>query len=163
MPAGAINALDNITASKAKPKPYVILIFLVLLIFILIYSQRLLNIESEYYNLFIVMSILILTSFVLASTIVHNFKITHNDGLEYLSNIFNSTPSRNFMILFSFLLFVMFIYESSEYENNDRYVLLDKMLGGNNHYISNRSYGLLLIVIFGIYTGYSIYVTTNEC
>lgn len=161
MPAGAINALENIT-EHAKPKPYLILIFLVIAVFFAIYSQRLFNIHSGYYNLFIIIIILGLISIVLTSTVVHNFKLNRNEFLEYFSNIFNSTSSRNFLILFSFLLFVMFIYETAEYNNNHAHHLIDKVFFGHNNYISNRTYGLLLIIIFGIYTGYSIYITTND-
>jgi len=162
MPAGIINALDNITKSHKKPKPYIILIMLVIAIFVLIYSQRILGIHSGYYNLVIIVIILIIISLIMASTIVHNFQLTHNEYLEYLSHMFNSTSSRNFLIIFSFLLFVMFIYESAEYENNHRHALTDKIFFGHNTFLSNRLYGLLLIIIFGIYTGYTIYMTTDD-
>mgnify|MGYP001468137537 CR=1 FL=1 len=162
MPAGIINALDNITKSHKKPKPYIILIILVISIFVLIYSQRLLGIHSGYYNLFIIMTILIIISLIIASTVVHNFKFTHNEYLEYLSHMFNSTASRNFLIVFSFLLFVMFIYESAEYEDDHRHALTDKLFFGHNTILSNRLYGLLLIIIFGVYTGYTIYMTTDD-
>lgn len=162
MPAGIINALDNITKSHKKPKPYVILIILVIAIFALIYSQRIMGIHSGYYNLFVIMIILVIISLIIASTVVHNFKLTRNEYLEYLSHMFNSTASRNFLIVFSFLLFVMFIYEAAEYENNHRHALTDKILFSHNTFLSNRLYGLLLIIIFGIYTGYTIYMTTDD-
>jgi len=162
MPAGAINALDNITSEKVRPKPYLILILLVFAIFLVLYSQRILNITNGYYNLFVTSIILFLISVVLISTIIHNFKFTRNEYLEYLSDTFNSTPSRNFLILFSFLLFIMFVYETEQYNNNEPYTLLDTITFGHNNYVSNRFYGLMLIIIFGTYTAYSIYVTTND-
>lgn len=164
MPAGAINALDSITGTHSrKPKPYIILILLVIGIFVIIYSQRLLGIRSGYYNLFVILILLAMISVVISSTLVHNFDFNRNEYLEYFNHLFNSTPSRNFLLLFSYLLFVMFIYETAEYANNNKYEPLDKVLIGNNKFLSNRTYGLILIIIFGTYTGYSIYVTTNDC
>lgn len=161
MPAGAINALENIV-EHAKPKPYFILILLVIAIFFAIYSQRIFGIKSGYYNLFIVIVVMGLMSIVIASTIIHNFDLGRNAFLEYLNDTFNSPSSRNFLIIFSFLLFVMFIYETAQYDNNDPQNLTDKLLLGHNEYISNRFWGLMLIIIFGIYTAYSIYITTSD-
>lgn len=159
---GIINALENDISENTHQKSFIWLIVIVIVVFVLIYSQRFLEITSGYYNFFVVISILIITSIVLLSTLAHNLEFNNHQSLEYLSYTFNSVSSRNFLLVFSYLLFVMYIYESLEYDNNEPYWIIDKISFGHNNYISNRTYGLLLILIFGLYISYTIYITTEE-
>lgn len=159
---GVINALENTTTERTHQKSFYWLIIIVLIVFVLIYSQRFLGITSGYYNFFVVISILIITTLVLMSTLAHNLELTNHKNLEYLSYTFNSVSSRNFLLVFSYLLFVMYIYESLEYDNSESHHIVNTLAFGHNNYISNRTYGLLLILVFGLYVAYTIYITTEE-
>jgi len=76
--------------------------------------------------------------------------------------MFNSPGSRNFIAVVALLLFVMFIYEVPEYGTSDPYHSLDVVLMGHNGILSNRTAGIILIFVFGIFTAYTIYATTHE-
>lgn len=167
MPAGIINDIANIFSKEAASKPYYTLFLIVIIIFITIYSQRILNIKSNYYSLFSTIIILSVISLIIASTFLHmlNIKLKHekyNSYVENFNHIFNSAGSRNFLLIFSFLLFVMFVYESPEFDNENPHFMTDKFMFGYNGILSNRTYGLLLLIFFGLATAYTVYVTTNE-
>ena len=162
MPGSTVNNIRNILSKQATSKPFVVLFIMVILVFVLLYSQRMLGIENSYYNTAITILLLTLATIVITSTFLYILKIGDNQFFDIFNNIFNSTGSRNFLALFSFLLFVMFVYEVSDFDNENPHGPTDTILFGYNGILSNRLYGLLYIFAISMLTAFSIYLTTRE-
>jgi hypothetical protein len=132
-------------------------------IFLILFSQRMLGIETSYYSIPITLFFILMLTVIITSTILDVLKIEDSAGhIDRFNNIFNSPGSRNFLAIISFLLFVIFVYEVPEYNNSQPHHLIDKIFFGHNNFISNRLVGILLVVIFGLFTGYTVYVTTRD-
>jgi len=160
---GGINSIVNATSEFAITQPHYFLIAMVLIIFIILYSQRVLDIKAKQYLIFVTIFIIMLMSVIILATFLHVLQIHDSNGyIESFSNIFNSAGGRNFLAILSLVLFVIFICEAPEYGNNNPYKTLDKITFGNNNYISNRTVGILTIIFFTILTAYAVMTTTNE-
>lgn len=163
MPAGIIGNIANMKSSAAVTQPHYTLFLIVIFIFFILFSQRMFGIESSYYNIPVTLFFILMLAVIIASTLLQVLKIEDSDGhIKRFNNIFNSPGSRNFLAIISFLLFVIFVYEIPEYDNSQPHHITDKIFMGHNNFLSNRMVGALLIIIFGLFTGYSIYVTTRD-
>ena len=163
MPGGVVNNIANATSKFATTRPHYFLIGMVILIMIILYSERMFGIKWEQYSIFVTVFVLMLMGVVILATFLHVLQIHDSNGyIEAFSNIFNSSGGRNFLAILSLILFVVFICEVPEYGNANPYPLLDKITFGNNKLISNRTVGILTIFIFTILTGYTVMSTTKE-
>ncbi len=162
MPGSAVSNIRNILSKQATSKPFVILFIIVIFVFVLMYSQRMLGIENSYYNTFTTVLLLTVATIVLTSTFLYVLNIGDNKFFDIFNNTFNSGGSKNFLAIFSFLLFIMFVYEVSDFDNENPHPTADTILFGYNGILSNRLYGLLYIFGVATLTAFSIYVTTRE-
>lgn len=163
MPAGIIGSIANIESTSAITKPHYTLFILVILIFLILFSQRMLGLDTGYYHIPVTLFFLLMISIIITSTILQTLKIDDSTGhIKTFNNIFNSPSSRNFLAIITFLFFVMFVYEIPEYDNSQPHPLVDKILFGHNNFLANRTVGVFLIIIFGLFTGYTVYVTTRD-
>lgn len=163
MSAGMINDIVQLTSNEAVTKPYYTLIIIVTLMFAMIFIQRMFNMYTYNYTVITTCFMIFVISLFIISTILNTLKINDAGGhIKRFNNIFNSSGSRNFLIVISLLMYVIFVYETPTYDSNLPHHLLDKALFGHNAYISNRMVGIWLIIFFGLMTAYTIYVTTRE-
>lgn len=150
MPGGIVNNLDNLFSSHVINRPYITLFFVVFLIILLIFGDRLLGF-SYAYSVYILIG---LFSIIIATTIFqHNVSLT---------DLFHSTSSRNFMSVMLLIFFIMFVYEDPEYSNNELNKMANILTFGNNKHITNRMVGIGVIITFSLVTAYTIYLTTRE-
>ena len=162
MPSGIISNIANLQTSAAVTQPHYTLFLIVIMIFFILFSQRLFSVGNTNYDIFVTIFLLVTISVVIISTIFEVLNIDDKGGhIKRFNNIFNSPGSRNFLAVISFLMFVIFIYETPEYDNNLQHHITDKIFFGYNNYLSNRMVGVLLLMIFGMFTGYTIYSTTR--
>lgn len=163
MSAGMVNDIALLTSNEAVTKPYYTLIIIVVLMFAMIFIQRMFNMYTDKYSIITTCFMIFVISLFIISTILNTLKINDAGGhINRFNNIFNSTGSRNFLIVISLLMYVIFIYETPTYDSNLPHHLLDKAMLGHNAYISNRMVGIFLIVFFGLVTAYTVYVTTRD-
>jgi hypothetical protein len=163
MSAGMINDIALLTSKEAVTKPHYTLIIIVVIMFAMIFMQRMFNMYTYKYSVITTCFMIFVISLFIISTILDNLNIKDTGGhIERFNKIFNSAGSRNFLIVISLLMYVIFIYETPTYDSNLPHHLLDKALLGHNAYISNRMVGIWLIVFFGLMTAYTVYVTTRE-
>jgi len=163
MSAGMVNNIVQLASNEAVTKPYYTLIIIIVLMFAMIFLQRMLNMYTYNYSIITTCFMIFVISLFIISTILNSLKIDDTSGhIERFNNIFNSSGSRNFLIVISLLMYVIFIYETPTYDSNLPHHLLDKVTLGHNSYISNRMVGILLIVIFGLMTAYTVFVTTRD-
>lgn len=163
MPGGIVNSIVNATSAFAITKPHYFLIVIAIIILIILYSKRALNITADQYTIFVTAFIIMLMSIIILATFLHALQIHDSKGyVESFNNIFNSAGGRNFLAIMSLVLFILFICEAPEYGNNHPYPMLDTITFGNNNYISNRTVGILTIWAFTILTAYTVMTTTNE-
>lgn len=147
---------------NVKTKPYYLILFMFLLIFFLIYSARIFDYESEIAHLATGCVLAFLIMIMVTITIFVNLGF-ENDALKYADNIINTPACKNVIVLFSFLFFVIYLYEIADFDNNKPHALIDKISFGNNNLISNRSVGILYIIIFGLFTGYTLSLNIKDC
>jgi hypothetical protein len=147
---------------QARSKPQRILIFIVIAVVFLLYSQRLFNITNQYYSTGVAVLIIAIASIIMLSTFLHILNITDNANVSNFNNVFNSPGSRSFFAIIVLVLFIMFLYEVPIYSNNDPHLASDKLMFGHNSIFSNRTVGMILLFTFTIVTGYTVYSTTRE-
>ncbi len=163
MPAGTVYNILNMTSKFATNKPHYFLIGIVLAMILIIYSRRLFQIKWKYYPMLVTSFALILMSVIILSTFLQVLQIKDPYGyIDSFNSVFNSPGGRNFFAIILLLLFVIYLYELPQYDNNNPNVVLDKIMRGKNNYISNRTVGIVLIFLFGIFTAYTVMLTTNE-
>jgi len=154
-------ALINLWSKAARTEPSYILILIFCSLMFTIFSQRILNIQSQYYILLATTLIFILMIFVMSSIFASDSKLVDNHFLNGINQIFDNPSSRNFLSVVSLVLFIMLIYELVIYDNNNPQPLLDKITFGQNKYISNRTSGLLIVIGTAILVSYTIMKTTR--
>lgn len=157
-----ITSISNYVSDQASSKPQMILIFIVITIIFLLYSQRLFGITDNYYNTIMACFIIVIMCSIILTTFLNILRITNNEYILKFSDIFNSPGSKNFFAVFLLLLFVMFVYELPLYDNNNTHAITNKLMFGHNGVLSNRTFGIMLIFGFCISTAYMIYKTTRE-
>jgi hypothetical protein len=166
MAGGTIYNIANITdvtSKYARTKPHYYLIAVILLIFFIVYSQRIFGITRPDYSVFMTVCVIILISFIIIMTFLYVLEIRDPEGyIESFSNVFNSSGGRTFLAIILLVLFIIFVYETPTYGNNNPNETLNILTFGHNTYISNRTYGIILIVIFGTFTAYVATTMTNE-
>jgi hypothetical protein len=155
---GSIGNLDTLYFSKIRKTRYIML-FIAMILFTLIFSQRIFNIQSDEYIIYVTSLILMVFATIIASGYFTN---NTNSYLSTYNNIFNSPKSRNYLSVIALVLFIIFIYEIPEYDNNEPNYFVNLFTFNNNKYISNRFMGMSLIIIFTIYAAHTIYLTTKE-
>lgn len=155
-------ALSNFASDQAISKPQNILLLIVMLIFIMLYSQRLFDIRYKYYNVIVACMLIVVISIVILSTFVNILKIGKNREMMILNHVFNSPGSDNFFSVLLLVLYIIYIYELPYYDTDNPSAIVNKLTLGHNKYISNRLVGILFIFGFSISTGYMIYATTRE-
>lgn len=157
----SIASLMSSVSHPLRIQNYIMFLVFIVLVFI-IFSQRLFGIQTPYYLLVAAIIITITMSFVICSIISTDTKIADNQYLQFINSVFDNPGSRNFLAIVSLILFVIFVYELTDYDNNSRQAIIDTITFGNNRYISNRTFGLLLIVFFSVFVAYSVMTTTKE-
>lgn len=163
MPGGTVYNILNITSKFAINRPQYILIGIILAIIFIIYCRRLFQIKQKYFPIGMVSLALVLISVVILSTFLHVLHVKDSYGyIESFSFVFNSSGGVNFFAIILLLFFIIYIYEFPKYDNNNPNGLLDKIMLGHNNYISNRTSGIMMIFVFGIFTAYTVMLTTNE-
>lgn len=163
MSAGMVNNIALLASNEAVTKPYYTLIIIVILMFAMIFIQRMFNMYTYKYSIMTTCFMIFAVSLFIISTILSTLKIDDAGGhIQRFNNIFNSTGSRSFLIVISLMMYVIFVYETPTYDSNLPHHLLDTVLLGHNKYISNRMVGIFLIVLFGLITAYTVYVTTRD-
>lgn len=160
---GIINSLVNLISNYAIIKPHYFLVGMVLIIFFLMFYEQIFNIDP-YKHITLITSIIIgLISIIILSTILHVLNVHDSGGyIDSLNNVFNSAGGRNFLAIFSLVLFVMYIYEFPETTNNNPENLLNKITFGHNNILSNKTASLITILFFTILTAYTVMETTNK-
>jgi hypothetical protein len=154
--------LISLWSKTATTKPSYILIVIFCLLIFGIFSQRIFNIESPYYILIATMIVLFVMIFIILSIFASAPKLSDNNLLESLNDVFDNPSSRNFLSVIALILFVMLVYELEYYDNDRPHGYTNLILFGHNNYISNRSWGLMLILIFSLITSYTVMLTTKE-
>ena len=157
-------AIVSLLSSASHPlniQNYILILVFIVLVFIM-FSQRIFNIQSQHYILVASLITTITMAFIICSIISTDTKIANNQYLQFINSIFDNPGSRNFLSIVSLILFVIFVYELVEYDNNDPQYIIDKITFGNNKYISNRTMGILLILIFSLFVSYTVMTTTKE-
>jgi len=144
---------------KFKTNPYYFTLFLFLLIFLLIYAERIFGFQEDIYHYAMSGLLIAVSLFIIVLTITYNFGVK-NKTINTLDSMINSSSSKNVIALFIFLFFVIYIYEIALYDNNYPYRPLDIITFGNNEYVSNRSMGIMLIIFMGLLTGYTISINS---
>jgi hypothetical protein len=136
------------------------LIFFILIF--LIFSQRIFNVQSQYYILFATLMIVLIMSFIIFSVVATDTKLVDNVFFNFINSIFDNPSSRNFLSIISLILFVILVYELVEYDNNKPHYALDKLMMGRNNYISNRAGGIIVIFTFSLLVSYTVMTTTKQ-
>ena len=163
MPGGVVNSVLNATSKFAKNQSQYILIAIVLAMILIIYSKRLFQIKWEYFSIVVTSVMLLLMSLIIISTFLHVLQISDSYGyIDSFNHVFNSPSSVNFFAIIMLLLFVIYLYELPQYDNNNRHAILDTVTLGHNSYISNRTMGIGLIFGFAIFTAYTVMLTTRS-
>jgi len=156
-----IVSLLSSESTALKLQNYILMLLFIVLIFVM-FSQRIFNIQSQYYIIVSTLIITFLMSFIICSIISVDTKLVNNTFLKFVSSIFDNPSSRNFLSIVSLILFVMLVYELTEYDNNKPHYFLDKIMFGHNNYISNRTGGILIIFTFTLLVAYTVMTTTKE-
>ena len=154
--------ISNYAGDQAKTKPHRIFILILIVIILLLYSQRIFGITNPYYNTYVACGLILIASLIILSTFLSILHTTDNEHISNFNNIFNSPSSKNFFAVFLLIIFIMFIYEIPMYDNNNPHSVMDKLLFGYNGVFSNRLIGVILIFGFGISTAYMIHSTTRD-
>ncbi len=157
----AIVSLMSSESTALKIQNYVLMLIFFVLIFVM-FSQRILNIQSEYYMIVATLIILLIMSFIICSIISIDTKLVNNTFLQFINSIFDNPSSRNFLSIVSLILFVILIYELMENDNNKPHYFLDKLTFGHNNYISNRLGAIMIIFTYTLVVSYTIMTTTKE-
>jgi hypothetical protein len=157
----AIVSLMSSESTALKMQNYILMFIFFALIF-LMFSQRIFNIQSQYYILIVTLIITLLMSFIICSIISVDTKLVNNTYLNFINSIFDNPSSRNFLSIVSLILFVILVYELTEYDNNKPHYFLDKLMFGHNNYISNRTGGIMTIFVFTLLISYTVMTTTKE-
>jgi predicted neutral ceramidase superfamily lipid hydrolase len=139
-------ALISLWSNVATTKPNYILVLIFCLLIFGIFSQRIFNITSPYYILLATLIVLGVMLFIILSIFASNPQLTDNFYLVSINSVFDNPSSRNFLSVVALILFVMLVYEMEYYDNDKPNMILNKLMGGHNNYISNRSWGLMLIL-----------------
>ena len=162
MQQGGVGVPGISMIKKVKTKPYYLILFMFFIIFFLIYSARIFNFESEIAHLTTGCILAFLIMIMVTITILVNLGVK-NSALQYADNVTNTPACKNVIVLFSFLFFVIYLYEIAEFDNNKPHTLIDTILFGHNNIISNRSVGIVYIIIFGLFTGYTLSLNIEDC
>jgi hypothetical protein len=162
MPAGLANNLSNLQNSVAENQ-YIVIILVFLVIFFLIYLRRMFNTDPDYTLLSVSICLVVILAIIIASTFTDVLKEGHKQrpSTDTFAYLFNSPGAKNFIGIMALVLFVIFVYEVPEYDNNKPHDITDKITFGNNGLLSNRSVGVILVFIFALFGGYTIYSTTR--
>lgn len=155
-------ALVSLWSKAARTEPNYILIIIFCLLVCAIFSERVFGIKSQYYIIFPTILILMVMAFITLSIFSSDPKLIDNHFFGTINNIFDNPSSRNFLSVVALILFVIFVYEIAEYDNNNPHHIIDKIMFGKNNYISNRTGGLVMILMFSLLTSYTIMKTTRE-
>jgi hypothetical protein len=162
MDSNTIHNITNVSSKYAKTKPQYYLVFVIVLIFFIVYSQRLFSIQRPDYSVFMTTCVIIIISFIIISTFLAILEVKDPNGyIESFSSIFNSSGSRTFLAIILLVLFIIFVYETPKYGNNDPNETLNLLMLGHNTYVSNREMGIILILFFGILTAYTAMTITE--
>jgi hypothetical protein len=163
MPAGIINDISNLIGKTKRPHYFILILFLIF--FILIYTERLIStkISTDPSIFHIAVGNIILFIFICITTITIASQLELGGHfMSNISKIFNASTSKNIIALFSFLFFVIFVYEVAEFDNNNPHAMTDNFLLGHNNIISNRTAGIVLIIFFGLFVGYTIGINSTD-
>jgi hypothetical protein len=169
--------ISNLFSKYAKTKPHYYLLAMMILIIFAIFFKRISECDTssedlcqskcsiETYFSVSTSIILVIAIAFLISTFLYAYKITDTGGyIEGLTNIFNSQGGKNFITIMMLLLFVIYIYEFPMYGSTLPHELSKKITDQINKdpIISNKLMGIFMIFGFGIFTAYSIMITSNE-
>ncbi len=157
----AIVSLMSSESTALKIQNYVLMLIFFVLVFVM-FSQRILGIQSEYYMIIATLIITLIMSFIICSIISIDTKLVNNTFLQFINSIFDNPSSRNFLSIVSLILFVILIYELTENDNNKPHYFMDKLMFGHNNYISNRLGGIMIIFTYTLVVSYTIMTTTKE-
>jgi len=165
MPGSSVYNISNLLSKYAKTKPHYYLLIIILIIILTIFSKRIFGLSLEtYYS--ISASVVLAIGFVfLMSTFLYVYEIKDSGGyIEGVNNLFNSQGGKNFITIIILLLFVIYIYEFPMYGNNEPHAFSMKVTDqlGRPPLISNKFMGIFMIFVFGIFTAYSMMITSNE-
>ena len=121
------------------------------------------NTDPDYTLLSVSICLVVIIAIIIASTFTDVLKEGHRKraSADTFAYLFNSPGAKNFIGIMALVLFVIFVYEVPEYDNNKPHDITDKITFGNNGLVSNRSAGVLLVFVFALFGGYTIYSTTS--
>lgn len=163
MPAGFATNLSNFRNIVSKRQHIIIMLVFLVMLF-LVFAKRIFRSETYTSLPIITLCFLMIITIIIASSFTQALKEGHKKhaSADTFASLFNSPGSKNFIATIALMLFIAFIYETSEYGNNEPYTLLDKITMGRNNYISNRLVGFFLIITLGLFSAYTIYSTSVE-
>jgi len=155
--------LSSLQNSVTKRSDFIIILMFIVM-FLLIYLKRMIGSDSDFILLAVTVCFVVIMAVVIGSTFTQVLKEGHraHPRADTFAYIFNSPASKNFIAIMALILFIIFVYEIPEYENSKPHNVVDAMLFGNNSLISNRTMGVILLVMFSLFSGYVIYATTIE-
>ena len=154
-------AIVNLFSKESSTVPSFFLIMIFCILILSVFSQRIFNVKSQYFTIIQTTIILLLMLLVIMSLFVKDTKLMDNQFMMSIDSSFNNPSSRNFISVITLILFIILIYELTEYDNNNPNPLIDKLMFGYNNYISNRFVGISLIIGFGIIIGYTVATMTR--
>jgi len=153
MPAGLIVNVNSLIQSKHSKR--FALVTIVITLIVLIYLQRILGITNVNFPLYVTAFILILFAGIIFSNI-SVLKGSTNFYLKNVNEIFNSDNSRKFIAVFALALFIFYVYEIPEYNNQNPHKLTNLLTFGHNTFLSNRMAGVLILMVFVIFTSFVV-------
>ncbi|AYV79217.1 MAG: hypothetical protein Faunusvirus5_26 [Faunusvirus sp.] len=158
-------ALSNIVDFGIIQKHNIYLAILtigVLIIFTIIFAERIKNRHDEHYKLspnFNLLMNIILLLIVMLPMILYTIMEaigSHNGFVELVSGLFGSKASKNFLVIISYLVFIFYIFECVDYQNNEPNAFLGR-IGA-----SNRTVGLIVLIGLSLFYAYSVFQISKE-
>lgn len=137
---------------------YIVLLSIFVVVLVLVYSERLLSIKHESYNLFANILIVFFMSIIILSTLINSFGFNTTEDSSTFVRIFNTLASKNLIILFASSVYILYISNSEAYDNNFVNPIMDKIKLGP--YISNRTVGMLMMFGTILITARSVHAST---
>ncbi len=138
---------------------YIIIIGMFALILILIYSERMLGIKDNSYNLIMNLVIVVLMAGIIISTLLNAYNIGNADpNVSTFVQIFNSLASKQMILFYGCVLYILFLSNTVQYNNNFSHPIFAKIGLGN--WISNRMVAVALLFGTVFITAKNIHTST---
>jgi len=138
---------------------YVIIIAMFAFIMFLVFSERIFTIQNPSYNLYSNLVIVAIFSVLILSTLFNAYAVnTDNVQIGTITHIFNSLASKNMIMFYGCVLYVLYISNTELYDNNYSHSIFSKI--GLGKYISNRTYGVIMLLATVFITAKAIHSST---